>query len=120
MKMNTKISGKRGEDAAAAFLKKKRFKIIARNYVDAGGEIDIIARDKKFIVFIEVKYRKSVEFEYPSEAVDLRKQRKIVRTAKMYLARNELTTSPCRFDVMEVVGEETLICNHIENAFEDG
>ncbi|MGN0782027.1 MAG: YraN family protein [Christensenellales bacterium] len=118
--MNTKISGRKGEDAAAEFLKKKRYKILCRNYAAAGGEIDIIARDKNFLVFVEVKYRRNLLFEIPSEAVDLRKRRKIVRTAKMYLAVNRLTTLPCRFDIVEVVGEgDKPAINHIENAFED-
>ena len=118
--MNTKISGRKGEDAAAAYLKKKKYKILNRNYVAVGGEIDIIERDKSFIVFVEVKYRKNLLFEIPAEAVDLYKRRKIVRTAKMYLAVNNLTTSPCRFDIVEVVGEgDKMLINHLENAFED-
>ena len=111
--MNTKISGRKGEDAAAAYLKKKKYKILNRNYAAVGGEIDIIARDKSFIVFVEVKYRKNLLFE-------MYKRRKIVRTAKMYLAVNNLTTAPCRFDIVEVVGEgDKMLINHLENAFED-
>lgn len=105
---------------AAAYLKKKKYKILNRNYAAVGGEIDIIARDKSFIVFVEVKYRKNLLFEIPAEAVDLYKRRKIVRTAKMYLAVNNLTKVPCRFDIVEVVGEgDKMLINHLENAFED-
>lgn len=63
--MNTKISGRKGEDAAAAYLKKKKYKILNRNYAAVGGEIDIIARDKSFIVFVEVKYRKIFFLKFP-------------------------------------------------------
>ena len=118
--MNTKISGRKGEDVAAAYLKKKKYKILNRNYAAVGGEIDIIARDKSFIVFVEVKYRKNLLFEIPAEAVDLYKRRKIVRTAKMYLAVNNLTTAPCRFDIVEVVGEgDKMLINNLENALEN-
>lgn len=118
--MNTKFSGRKGENAAVNFLKKNGYKILERNYSAVGGEIDIIARDGKFIVFVEVKYRKNLLFEIPSEAVNFAKRRKIVRTAKMYLAVTKQTTNYCRFDIVEVVGEEgNFAINQIKNAFEE-
>ena len=78
--MNKRIVGLKGEDIAAKYLEKHKYKVIERNFACRFGEIDIIAQDGKFIVFIEVKRRKSLKFGRPCEAVDLKKQ----QTRKKY------------------------------------
>jgi putative endonuclease len=108
------VYGAVGEFDASEYLRKKGYKILEKNYKNNFGEIDIIAMDKKTIVFVEVKMRATLKFGRPSEAVDERKQYKIRSVASFYLLRNRKSDSPCRFDVIEVVGNEI---NHIENAF---
>ena len=112
--MQKNIYGKRSEIIASQFLKEKGYKIIAVNYKNKIGEIDIIAKDKNAIVFVEVKFRESVAFGYPMEAVDVRKQNKIRRVATIYLKQNSLFDEEIRFDILSVLGEEI---THIENAF---
>ncbi len=96
--------GKAGEDAAVAFLKKKGYRIVRRNFRTAVGEIDIIAEHKKALVFIEVKTRSSAEFGHPAEAVSPAKQRKLAQTAESFLARYKVKNRDMRFDVAAVTG----------------
>ena len=116
--------GKCGEDAAAEFLKKKRYKILERNFRNRFGEIDIIAEYKKDIIFIEVKTRLSKEYGEPYEAVNFYKQRKIINTAKVYLCSKEMNDVNVRFDIVEVYGNlsdngfQLDTINHIESAIE--
>ena len=112
--MNHIEFGKLGEDAAVALLKRKHYKILERNFKTEIGEIDIIAEKKKTVVFVEVKTRKSDDFGRPSMAVNQSKQRKIEIVAVSYLKKNCLLETACRFDVIEVAGNEV---KHIENAF---
>ena len=114
MKQENRIKGSIGENLALQYLRKQKYKIICTNYTNFLGEIDIIAKDKNFLVFVEVKSRSTLEFGRPSEAVDARKQNKIREVATYYLKQNKLFDSPCRFDVVEVLGDEI---NHIQNAF---
>ncbi len=115
MKVFNKAKGYIGEERAVKFLKKKKYQIIAINYVNKVGEIDIIARDGEAIVFVEVKARETKEFGLPCEAVDARKQNKIRRVAELFLLQNKLYDRvPVRFDVIEVLGDEI---NHIVSAF---
>ena len=109
-----KLLGKVGEDKAAAYLKKQGYKIIARNYKNAFGEIDIIATDGEYTVFVEVKTRESDGFGAGSEAVDFRKRQKYAKIALAYLTATKKTESPCRFDVVEIQDGEI---NHIKDAF---
>jgi putative endonuclease len=119
-----KLTGQCGEDAAASFLKKSGFKIIERNYKNKIGEIDIIAKDKENLVFVEVKTRSSNKFGTPAEAVTYYKKQKIVNTAKFYLMKNQ-TELNIRFDIIEVYGkfdgERFLFenINHLEHVFEE-
>lgn len=99
-----KITGQCGEDAAAEYLKKKNYKIIERNYKNKIGEIDIIAKTKTDLVFVEVKTRSSKKFGTPTEAITYYKKRKIVNTAKYYLLKNP-TDLNISFDVVEVYGK---------------
>lgn len=116
----TKPLGDRGEAAAARFLKKKGFTILAEKYRSALGELDLVARDREAIVFVEVKARQGKSGDPPQVAVDLRKQRRLARLALMYLTHHGLHGRPCRFDVVAVTFDgagavERL--HHIENAF---
>lgn len=114
MKIFNKITGDKGEILAQNYLKKKKYRILETNYHSNTGEIDIIAQQKRCIVFVEVKTRESVVCGRPSEAVDENKQFKIRKVAQAYLKANKLFDYPCRFDVIEVLDKEI---NHIENAF---
>ena len=95
--------GKQGEEAAADFLKKNGYKIIQRNYKNKLGEIDIIAKDKETICFIEVKTRTNFNFGLPQEAVGFHKQKKLNRIALSYMKQYNLLDSPARFDIVSVV-----------------
>lgn len=119
--LTTKHIGDRGEQIAANYLRKKGCKIVCRNFRSAHGEIDIIAKTRDCLIFVEVKTRKDNEayfdrYGLPCEAVDKSKQRHILYTARIYLEKHP-TDKALRFDVIEVfLGDETRI-NHIENAF---
>ncbi|WP_277668287.1 YraN family protein [Caproiciproducens galactitolivorans] len=112
-------SGKTGEDYAARYLEDMGFQITARNYHSRFGEIDIIAENKEFIVFVEVKTRNKNYEVSPLEAVSLGKQKKIGKTAILYLQSNPSDLQP-RFDVIGMTtdaGNRILSIEHIENAF---
>lgn len=95
--------GKSGEEFAVAFLKRKGCRIIKQNYKCLFGEIDIIARFRKTLIFAEVKTRHPSYFGLPQEAVDKRKQRQIARVALHYLTAQQLLKSPARFDVLSIL-----------------
>lgn len=109
--------GKKGEALAYSYLKSKGYKIIAKNYKNFLGEIDIIAKDKDYTVFIEVKTRMSRAFGDPLEAIDETKQLKIRRVATMYLKERRQLETNCRFDMIAVLGDNIEDIRHIENAF---
>ncbi len=109
-----KFLGRIGEKKAETYLKEQGYKILKLNFKTHIGEIDIIAKDKQTIVFVEVKTRKNDAFGAPSEAVNAKKQQKYFKVSTEYLIKNKLTDSECRFDVIEI--EEDKI-NHIINAF---
>ncbi len=115
--MQKNTYGKTSEIIAANYLKEKGYKILATNYKNKIGEIDIIAKDKKTVVFVEVKARMTKAFGHPLEAVDERKQFKIRQVAQLFLMENKLTENSCRFDVVSILGYEDLKIEHIENAF---
>lgn len=113
-------SGAAGEDRAAAYLMEKGFRILARNYRSRFGEIDIIAEDGKYLLFAEVKTRKSSSLVGPAEAVTAAKRARIARTAMLYLQNHRTGLQP-RFDVVAVVvGKDRAVekLEHIENAFD--
>jgi putative endonuclease len=114
-----KSLGALGEDMAVDFLVKKGYTILFRNYRCRSGEIDIIARKKKILCFIEVKTRRTKTFGTPQEAVTPRKQHTIGRVALDFLQRHKLENRPARFDVVSVdfSGGAGSI-EVIENAFE--
>ena len=91
-----------GEELAFHELRKRGYKILLRNYECSLGEIDLIAKEKSFLVFIEVKTRSSDAMGSPAEAVTHEKRRQIVRVAKYYLKRYGIQDTACRFDVAAV------------------
>ena len=112
--MHNKNIGKYGEDIAAKYLISLGYTIITRNYLTKKGEIDIIAKDKKEIVFVEVKTRLSKKFGEPCEAVTDYKIKHFVEAAKYYVYYNKLYNSDLRFDVIEVFKSENNRINHFK------
>lgn len=115
---NRKLIGRRGESAAAEYLKRKKYRIVGLNYACRFGEIDVIAENRDYVVFVEVKQRKNAAFAEAKEFVTETKQRRLITTAQLWLQANPTEKQP-RFDVIEIYGEngKTEIINHIENAF---
>ncbi len=120
--MNIGTIGKSGEDRVAAFLRKRGFLVIKRNYQCRFGEIDIIAEADEYIIFVEVKTRKKNSMVSAIDAVDARKQQRIMLTAEDYISKTCCELQP-RFDVAEVTvaedesGVKKYSLNYIENAF---
>ena len=113
--MNKREVGSSYEEIAAAYLLKEGYEILERNFRDRQGEIDLVARDGEYFVFVEVKYRKNSDRGFPQEAVTPKKQRTIRKTAIYYLFTHGLgQETPCRFDVVAIMGEEIWL---IKNAF---
>ena len=112
--MNRRETGTQYEERAAEYLIAQNYQILERNYRIRSGEIDIIARDGTILVFIEVKYRKNEESGNPLEAVDIRKQKKIINVARYYLYQKKYGDVPCRFDVIGICGSHI---EHIKDAF---
>ena len=108
-----------GENQAAGYLRKQGMKILERNFRTPVGEIDIIARNKSFLVFVEVKTRRSTAYGTPQEAVGQRKQRQIIRTAHWYLQKNKCGKLQPRFDVVAILcqSDGTALITHLPNAF---
>ena len=118
----SKLTGAWGEAIAAEYLRKKHYKIIASGYHSRYGEIDLIVQNRKFLVFVEVKLRKSSKFAAAREYVDARKQDKLRMTASMYLSQNPTNLQP-RFDVIEIYAPEGTATvspevYHMEDAFQ--
>ncbi len=111
----------RGEQAAARFLRRRGLRILAWRDRSNLGEIDLVALDRRTLVFVEVKSRESSDLGHPSEAVDREKQRRLTRAALAYLKRHRLLETPARFDVVAVTwpdGCRTPRIEHFPNAFE--
>ena len=116
------MTGSWGEALAAEYLRKKRYRILATNYRSRYGEIDLIVSNRHFLVFVEVKLRKSDWFAQALEFVDSRKQDRIRTTAALYLEQNPTKLQP-RFDVIEIYAPEGVetakpTIHHLEDAFE--
>ena len=114
--MNTTLTGREGEAKAAEYLRKKRYDIIGANYRCRFGELDLIAKKRELVIFVEVKLRKNDKFGAASDAVTPAKREKLRKAALSWLAATDCT-APTRFDVIEIYTESGHI-NHIENAFE--
>ncbi len=113
--------GDRGELEAERYLLKLGYQIVARQYADRMGEIDLIAVDGQTVVFVEVKTRRSDAWEDPSEAVDLQKQTRMTRTAMAFLKQHGLLERAARFDVISVIWPADTArptIRHFINAFE--
>lgn len=111
--------GNDAEDLACEFLLKKGWEILDRNYYSGHSEIDIIAKDKTFIVFIEVKMRSSTRFGQPFEHVTEAKVEHVFKAAESWVIKRGLEDAPMRFDVIGILtkkGQEPEI-NHIPDAF---
>lgn len=116
------LAGAWGEALAARYLKKKRYQILASSYRSKYGEIDLIACDKQYIIFVEVKLRKSDRFAEGREFVDYYKQNRLRTTAALYLSTTDTVLQP-RFDVIEIYAPDGTattkpVITHLEGAFE--
>ena len=116
------LNGAWGEALAAEFLRKKKYTLVAAGYRSRFGEIDLIAENKQYLVFVEVKLRKTADFAAAREYVNRRKQDRIRVTASIYLSQNPTKLQP-RFDVVEIYcpqGRSTTDpqITHLEGAFE--
>ena len=98
-----------GEREAVKFLKKQKYKVIEQNYRCKLGEVDIIARQGAYLVFIEVKTRASNKYGLPAEAVDEQKQRKLLLLAQYYQKSKGLLDMPIRFDVVQILGDQVTL-----------
>ncbi|MDR1066943.1 MAG: YraN family protein [Clostridiales bacterium] len=104
-----------GEDLAARFLLGSGYKILETQFRSPYGEIDIIAKDDDYIVFVEVKYRATIAFGSPGAAVTKSKREKIIKTAMSYISKNP--DENFRFDVIEIQKYNFMNIEHIKNAF---
>ena len=113
------LLGRKGESHAASFLAAKGFRILARNMATPVGEIDIVARHKEFLVFVEVKTRISEE-PTPEEQINPHKMNQLTKAAKFYLSRYPPPMPPARFDVVSIVWPQggSPAVKHFEHAFE--
>ena len=116
------LAGAWGEAQAAAFLEKKHYKLLAANYRSRFGEIDLIACNRKYLVFVEVKLRKSDRFAQAFEYVDYYKQNRLRTTAEIYLSQHPTDLQP-RFDVIEIYAPNGIatakpVIRHMEDAFQ--
>lgn len=118
--MNKRVIGDGNEDLASNYLISQGVKILARNFRCRQGEIDIIARDKEYLCFIEVKFRKDSNYGKPQEAVNISKQKKISKVSRFYLYSKNLSFDiPIRYDVIAVsLNEGITTVKWIKNAFD--
>ncbi len=106
--------GERGEDRAARALRARGYSIVERNFRCKAGELDLVARDRGTLVFVEVRTRADDRFGGALEAVGHHKQRQVVRVARAYLALRRPRFDTCRFDVVAITGDELVV---IQDAF---
>jgi putative endonuclease len=115
---NIKELGQKGESLAIKYLKSNKYEILDKNYRCCYGELDIVAKEKNTIVFIEVKTRRSAEVTEPFESVGKKKREKICTLAEYYLQEKDYTDYEVRFDVVSITSDENENCiEHIKNAF---
>ncbi len=113
--MNRREIGAEYEQKAVRYLESVGYRVLERNYRCRLGEIDIIAMQDGYLCFVEVKYRGSHGQGYPEEAVNHRKQQKIIQTAEVYMKKKKISfDTPCRFDVVAMEGGEIRL---IQNAY---
>lgn len=118
--MDARTLGRFGEEQAAKYLRRKGYAIREQNFSCRGGEIDIIAENRDFVAFVEVKLRKNADFGAAREFVTASKQQRIIKTAQLWLMKTRCEKQP-RFDVVEIYApfgdKGRITINHIENAF---
>lgn len=119
MQSEKQILGEEGERIAEAFLRKKGYRLVERNYRCPIGELDLVFLDRRVLVFVEVKTRTDDRFGAPLEAIHRRKQQKMIKAALFFLSQHRLHEREARFDVVGISlkGREPVV-EHIENAFE--
>lgn len=100
--MTNELTGGLGEELACQYLKKLGYKILERNFRIRGGEIDIVAKDKDYLVFVEVKTRYSHEYGLPVESITPWKIKSLLKTAQFYLFRKNWKDGPYRLDFVSV------------------
>lgn len=114
-----KSLGKAGEDLAERYLKRRGYAVVERNYRCPLGEIDLIALDKRAVVFVEVKTRRVDTSGAPLEAVNAAKQRRLKRAALHYLSRHRLHDRDVQFDVVGIsLGSSPPAVRHVRHAFD--
>jgi putative endonuclease len=119
MSLRRRNLGKRGEEAARAFLEKNGYTVVTSNYRTRSGEIDLVALDGQVLVFVEVKTRSGQSYGSPWEAITPKKQKQISKVAAEYLIHNKVVDSEARFDVVAVtVGSSGPCIELLKNAFE--
>lgn len=123
MPSNSKIIGDRGETIASDFLAKKNYEILARQFRYRNGEIDIVAKSDKVLVFVEVKTADlsrtgTSAYGDPETWLDVKKQKFLRKSAEYYMWKNKIGEIDCRFDLIAVrIYADHEDINHIENAF---
>ncbi len=114
-KINKRKIGEQVETLVCSYLKSQGYIILEKNFKSHFGEIDIIARENEYIVFMEVKYRKNVACGYPLEAVNYDKQQKIIKTSLYYIQQNHISLNASyRYDVVSVLNNKVSV---LKNAF---
>ncbi|MCX8023303.1 MAG: YraN family protein [Syntrophorhabdaceae bacterium] len=109
---NKRLEGSKGEESALWALKENGYRIIEKNYRSPFGELDIIAEEDGYLVFVEVKKRNSSFYGSPFEAVNRIKQRRIIKTAMFYMKHNNCFDRKIRFDVVGIEKEKVSIVKH--------
>ncbi|HEV2600692.1 MAG TPA: YraN family protein [Candidatus Babeliales bacterium] len=116
MRTQTEL-GRQGEEQTAQYLQKNGYTILARNYLQRTGEIDVIACSDTMLLFVEVKLRTASHFDM-AEVITRSKQKKIITTAKIYLAQHDHDEKTCRFDVA-LINTATRTFHYLKDAFRD-
>lgn len=116
-KDTTVSKGKRAEDLAAQLLEKKGLKVLVRNYLCRGGEIDLICCDREQLIFVEVRMRSSARYGGAGESINIGKQKKIIHAAQHYLLSHRLLHKDCRFDCVLFDKMDLIHVEWIQNAF---
>lgn len=119
MSLDSNKAGREGEELAVGLLINEGLKIIERNYHFGKGEIDIVARDGEYLVFVEVKYRKNLEYGEPEYSITPAKIQQVRKVAKCYIYEKNITDTPCRFDVVAILEEKpgNPLINYYKDAF---
>jgi putative endonuclease len=107
--------GHAGEAAALGYLKEQGFRILARDWRNRLGQIDIVAEDGETLVLVEVKARRGTSFGLPQEAVDARKQRKLRTLLEVYRTQTHRREQPCRIDVLGLLLDDNLVVTSTEH-----